>query len=96
MISLSPGCSEPTRLRRSCRESSGRGYRAIEDEIAGVLIYLVRLVDRLNVDLAEAVDHKLESNRPRYTVERSHGSAAKIESRGVPISVPPASAIGVR
>ena len=69
---LTPAESETDQL------DAGR-RRAIEDEIADVMIYLVRLADRLNVDLAEAVDRKLESNRRRYTVEKSHGSAAKIE-----------------
>jgi NTP pyrophosphatase (non-canonical NTP hydrolase) len=42
-------------------------YRAdLEDEIADVLIYLVRLSDVLGVDLLEAVDSKIKSNAKRY------------------------------
>ena len=46
-------------------------------DLADVLIYLVRLADRLDVDLGDAVAAKMESNRARYTVERSYGSADK-------------------
>lgn len=69
---LTPAGSDPDQLDATKRQ-------AIEDEIADVLIYLVRLADRLNVDLAEAVDRKVEANRQRYTVERSHSSAEKIK-----------------
>ncbi len=40
--------------------------RAVRDELADVLIYLVRLADRLDVDLDEAVRTKLISNAVRY------------------------------
>jgi NTP pyrophosphatase (non-canonical NTP hydrolase) len=40
--------------------------RAVRDELADVLIYLVRLADRLDVDLDEAVRTKLVSNAERY------------------------------
>jgi dCTP diphosphatase len=51
----------------------------IEDELADVLIYLVRLADRLDVDLPAAVASKLEQNRRRYPAERVRGSAAKYD-----------------
>ncbi len=50
---------------------------AIADELADVTIYLVRLSDRLGIDLADAVDTKMASNRRRYPPETSRGSAAK-------------------
>ena len=69
---LSPQESEPEQL-------SDRSRQAIENEIADVMIYLVRLADRLDVDLKQAVEDKLESNRSRYTIANSYGSSAKIE-----------------
>ncbi len=51
--------------------------RAIEDELADVLIYLVRLADVLGVDLLDAAGRKLVRNADRYPVERARGSAAK-------------------
>ncbi len=52
--------------------------RAIEDEIADVLIYLVRLADVLDVDLGEVVDRKMAENAERYPVDRVKGSAMKM------------------
>ncbi|MDH4396889.1 MAG: nucleotide pyrophosphohydrolase [Limnobacter sp.] len=40
--------------------------RAVRDEIADVLLYLVRLSSVLGVDLNEAVAHKLKSNALKY------------------------------
>ena len=50
---------------------------AVEDEMADVLIYLVRLADRLGVDLMEVAERKMERNGERYPVELVRGSAKK-------------------
>src|SRR5438552_1231592 len=50
------------------------------DEVADVLIYLVRLADVLGIDLAEAADSKVERNALRYPVETSRGRSAKAPS----------------
>jgi len=42
--------------------------RAVRDELADVLMYLVRLSTVLGVDLDEAVAHKLASNGKKYPV----------------------------
>lgn len=46
-------------------------------ELADIQIYLVRLSDKLGVDLAEAVQTKMRSNAEKYPAERVRGSAAK-------------------
>ena len=55
---------------------------AIEAEMADVLIYLVRLADRLEVDLLAAAAEKVEVNEGRYPVARVRGSAAKWRAHG--------------
>lgn len=40
--------------------------RAVRDELADVLMYLVRLAAVLEVDLNEAVTHKMRSNAIKY------------------------------
>lgn len=40
--------------------------RAVRDELADVLLYLVRLSSVLGVDLNEAVTHKLQANAHKY------------------------------
>lgn len=51
----------------------------IEHEMADVLLYLIRLADRLNVDLRAAALRKLELNRAKYPVERVRGQSRKYD-----------------
>jgi dCTP diphosphatase len=53
----------------------------VRDEIADVFIYLVRLADKLNVDIEEAVMEKIELNESRYPVELSRGNSTKYSRR---------------
>lgn len=46
--------------------------RAVRDELADVMIYLVRLAFILDVDLNEAVNSKLISNAIKYPVPQSN------------------------
>ena len=50
---------------------------AATDELADVLIYALRLADKLDIDLQDAVSTKINKNALRYTVEASKGNAAK-------------------
>jgi len=50
---------------------------AIAEELADVLIYLVRLADRLEVDLARAAWAKIERNESRFPVDRVRGRAGR-------------------
>ena len=50
---------------------------AATEELADVLIYALRLADRLDIDLDDAIAKKIDKNALRYTVEASRGSAAK-------------------
>lgn len=46
-------------------------------ECADVLLFLLRLCDKLGIDLAAAADRKLELNAKKYPVEKSRGKATK-------------------
>ena len=46
-------------------------------ELADVLLYLLRLADRLGVDLKTAAERKIAVNEKRYPVDRVRGSAKK-------------------
>ena len=50
---------------------------AATEELADVLIYALRLADRLDINLEDAISKKINKNALRYTVEASRGSAAK-------------------
>jgi len=49
----------------------------VEQEIADVLLYLVRLADRLDIDLLQAATRKIALNEQKYPAERYRGSARK-------------------
>lgn len=51
--------------------------RSVEDELADINIYLVRLADVLEIDLDAAIDVKLTANELRYPVDRAKGNARK-------------------
>jgi NTP pyrophosphatase (non-canonical NTP hydrolase) len=52
---------------------------AVEQEMADVLLYLVRLADRLGVDLEQAAFAKIEVNAAKYPVEKARGSSRKYD-----------------
>jgi dCTP diphosphatase len=49
----------------------------VRQEMADVLNYLVRLADKLDVDLLEAARAKLEINERRYPADKARGTAKK-------------------
>jgi dCTP diphosphatase len=50
---------------------------ALAEEMADVLIYLVRLADILDIDLLEAGFAKIAANAERYPADEVRGSSAK-------------------
>lgn len=51
--------------------------KAVRAELADVLIYLVRLADKLDVDLLQAARDKLAENAAKYPVEKARGTSRK-------------------
>jgi len=50
---------------------------AATEELADILIYALRLADRLDINLDDAISTKIDKNALRYTVEASRGNSAK-------------------
>jgi NTP pyrophosphatase (non-canonical NTP hydrolase) len=50
---------------------------AVAEEIADVLLYLVRLADQLDIDLEQAAMGKIVRNAEKYPVEKAKGSSRK-------------------
>ncbi|MCS0292956.1 nucleotide pyrophosphohydrolase [Vibrio alginolyticus] len=48
-----------------------------EEEIADVFLYLLRLADKLDIDLVGVSRNKLALNEAKYPVERCYGTAKK-------------------
>ena len=61
------------------RALSGDKREDVALEAADVLLYLVRLCDKLGIDLAAAAQRKLALNAEKYPVDKSHGRAAKYD-----------------
>lgn len=55
--------------------------QAARHEIADVFLYLVRLADKLGVDIEQAVDEKIAINAAKYPVELARGNATKYSDR---------------
>ena len=51
--------------------------RLVREEAADVLIYLVRLADRLDIDLLAAAEDKMARNAEKYPVALSRGHAGR-------------------
>ncbi|WP_419207645.1 MazG-like family protein [Photobacterium leiognathi subsp. mandapamensis] len=49
----------------------------LEEEIADVMMYLVRLADKCNIDISDACQRKLAKNNEKYPVDKCYGSAKK-------------------
>ena len=55
---------------------------AVREEIADVLIYLIRLADILKIDLLQVADQKIESNARKYPISAAKGTARKYNDLG--------------
>ena len=59
------------------RELDAAKRAEVEQELADVLIYLVRLADQLGIDLLEAAQRKLAVNEAKYPADKVRGSSRK-------------------
>jgi NTP pyrophosphatase (non-canonical NTP hydrolase) len=51
----------------------------VEAELADILVYLVRIADRLDIDLLQAAERKLGENARKYPADRVRGKALKYD-----------------
>jgi len=50
---------------------------AVEEELADILVYLIRIADRLDIDLIDAARKKIKSNAAKYPADMVRGSSRK-------------------
>jgi dCTP diphosphatase len=60
---------------------SDADLQLVHDELADILIYLVRMADVLGINLEDAVEAKLLRNERKYPVELAKGNAIKYDRR---------------
>jgi dCTP diphosphatase len=56
-------------------------FARVEEEIADVMIYLLRLTDQLEINLEQAVEEKIRKNAEKYPVVLARGNAVKYNRR---------------
>lgn len=61
---------------------SDKKLASAKEEIADVLLYLIRLADQLNIDLLEVAQEKLNTNARKYPIDLSYGSSKKYTELG--------------
>ncbi len=64
-----------------CFQWNGERFNKEEvcEEMADVFAYLINLADKLDVDLIEITDKKIEKNAEKYPVEKSKGKSDKYD-----------------
>ena len=60
---------------------SSRDYRRAKEELADILLYLVRLADKLDIDIIAEANNKIEINAKKYPVELAKDNAIKYNQR---------------
>lgn len=51
--------------------------KKVEEEVADIFIYLLRIVHKSNIDLQQAVENKMIKNAEKYPIDKSKGSSKK-------------------
>jgi NTP pyrophosphatase (non-canonical NTP hydrolase) len=68
-------------------ELSADDLHAAGEELADILLYLVRLADRLGIDLRDAALKKMDKNALKYPAELVRGSAKKPRATEDPATI---------
>lgn len=58
-------------------ELSKDKLKGVEEELADILVYLVRIADQLGIDLISATNRKIKSNEAKYPADLVRGSSRK-------------------
>jgi len=67
-------------LNTGSREELGpHKLQQVGHEMADVLVYLIRLADKLDIDLNAAVSEKMVLNRAKYPADKVRGDARKYD-----------------
>jgi len=55
--------------------------KIIKEELGDIMIYTIRLADKLNIDLEKAINEKIKINSEKYPIELSKDNAVKYNRR---------------
>ena len=51
----------------------------VKEELADVIVYCQDMLDRLDLDVDEIVNRKMDQNEAKYPIEKARGNAAKYD-----------------
>ena len=60
---------------------SDRDLGLAKEELGDIMIYLIRLCDKLDIDLEQAVVDKMKTNVDKYPIDLSKGNSIKYNKR---------------
>ena len=60
---------------------SDKDLQSAKEEIADIFIYLLRISDKLGINVEDAVNEKLEINASKYPIELAKDNAVKYSKR---------------
>ena len=63
------------------KDLNSKDLQSVKEELADIFIYLIRIADKFDIDLEEAVLDKLKLNAEKYPVELSKDNAVKYNKR---------------
>jgi len=52
-------------------------HAEVESELADIFLYLIRIADKLDIDLLNAANNKIKINAEKYPADKVRGSAKK-------------------
>jgi len=61
------------------RGLSAAAMHAVEEELADVFIYTLRMSQVLNIDILHAAENKLRRNAQKYPIEKAKGTPKKYD-----------------
>jgi NTP pyrophosphatase (non-canonical NTP hydrolase) len=70
----------PEESRTTAKDPAKRGK--IAEELADVIIYALEFANATELDVAAAIEAKIETNAKKYPVEKSRGRSAKYTELG--------------
>lgn len=78
-LSLSLEASEllETFQWKTSEEALDKNLGNMKDELADIFIYTLLFANQAGIDLAEAVEQKIQKNIEKYPVDKAYGSNAK-------------------
>jgi len=52
-------------------------HNNVTEELADVIIYCIQMADKLNVDIEEIINKKIDKNELKYPIDKSKGKSDK-------------------